>query len=302
MFNRTNDSINLVNSIRRKFTVDAYDMSRVHLKTRASARLSHTLKRHYDERDESGPSRKPNVESDGEAYGHDFIIWRLTLNTMDRFSLSLDNHTFHYDDHTMRLGRRDEYFRLEGNDIFFHGTATTRIKLMFVLPDGRLSISWYGGQLIIDDTYSIVEQNITMWHHVPHEGRLNSVFLYVRGERSDPITLKHAHRSYIIRLNDSYPAVVMSRCAYYPLKLALFRDFVAQMGPDVSSEHIQRSPGQLADDPRVPSATPRTPSTPCMNISPQSAISDQTPPTHYVRCHPETDFDDPLSENEQSSD
>lgn len=140
-------------------------MSRAQLKTRASARLSHTLKRHYDEQNEGDYSyREPNVESDDDVHHVSFVTWKLTLNNTNRFSVSLDDEVFINDDRTLGFGRHNEDFRLDGNEIIFRGTTTTRAKLVLVLPDGRLSISWYGGQLIVDDTYSLVEKNVTLWH------------------------------------------------------------------------------------------------------------------------------------------
>lgn len=258
-------------------------MSRVQLKTRASARLSHTLKRHYDETDENGDSaRKPNVESDGEEKVNDFITWKLTLNSMGRFAVSIDNQNFVRDDRTFHFGRHNEHFHFEANSFVFHGTSITRAKMQFILPDGRLGVSWYGGQLIIDETYSLVENNVTLWHQAPREmGRLHQTYIYVRGDRADPITLSHANRSYIIRLNDSYPAVLMPRCAYYPLKLALWKDFVAQMGPNEVCEHGPFTPEPMCDDERVSPPTPYTPCTPLTSGSSQSVVNNQTPPSQY---------------------
>lgn len=259
-------------------------MSRVQQKTRASTRLSHTLKRHYDDTDEGGFSvRGPNIESHDETYGDDFITWKLTLNTTDQFTMSVDNENFVGDDRTFHFGRIGETFYLEGNTFVFHGSSITRSKMQFILPDGRLSISWYGGQLIIDETYSLVERNLTQWHQSPGEmPRLRQMPIYVRGGRADPITLSHVGRSYIIRLNDSYPAVVTPRCAYYPLKLALWRDFVAQMDSSEAGERKPVMPLTVYNETRVPPPTPHTPCTPRTNRSSESAISDQTPPSQYV--------------------
>lgn len=275
----------------------SFDMSRVQKKTRVSARLSHTLKQHYGGSDGSDRSfRKPNIDSDDDAMGVDSITWKLTMNTMDRFAISTDNENFVRDYRTFRFGRNNEEFYLDENTLVFRGSAITRAKMQFMLPDGRLSIAWYGGQLIIDETYSLVKKNMTLWHQLPREmGTLHATRIYVRGERADPITLSHAHRSYIIRLNESYPAVVMPRCAYYPLKLALMKDLVAQMGPIEVGACTPLSPVQPRDDTRVPSPAPCTP--PSAGSS-QSPISNHTPPTQYVRSQGEDEGDEIISESE----
>lgn len=276
-------------------------MSRAHQKTRVSARLSHTLKRHYVEENESNHSpHGPNVESDDDDHQVEFIVWKLTLNSLDRFSVSLDDEVFFDDDRILKFGRNNEDLRMDGNEVIFRGTTTTRAKLVFILPDGRLSIAWYGGQLIIDDVYSIVEKNITMWHQLPREfARLRTQPIYIRGERADPITLSHANRSYVVRLNDSFPAVVMPRCAYYPLKLALMKDFMSQLGPSNLRERSSMSPERMAEDSRIAPPTPITPRT--LESSPNSIV-DRTQPTQYIRSHVGCELSETSPANEQSDD
>lgn len=74
---------------------------------------------------------------------------------------------------------------------------------------------------------------------------------------------------------------------------------MAQTGPNGVCEHKPLARVSTCGDPRVPPPSPHTPCTPRTNVSSQSTVSDQTPPTCYVRYDPDTDLDHTLSANER---
>lgn len=271
-------------------------MSRVHVKTRVSARLSQTLKRQREESDE-GDSVHEVSSNSGGSYCTEPTYWKLAFNNLSKLTVSVADDVMSLNNHTVRIGSIRENLTVDANTLIFRGTATTRLKIQFGLPDGHLSVSWFGGQLIIDDTYSIVDKNITMWHQPPADlGMLRTIPILMTGERSDPITLSHNHQSYVIRLSDSHPAIVMPRCAYYPLKVVLMKDFIENFMPNALFERSPRSPEQLAEDPRVPPPSPRTPT------SPESYIGYTTPPSRYVSNEDQPRMNELFPTDEETSD
>lgn len=209
------------------------------------------------------------------------VDWKLTFGQPVALSITRNGFNSTVGSGGMKIGTERETVQFDGVAATFSGTDRTALQICFTLPTGHMDVKWYGNRMYIDETYSICEKGFYMANRpMPRTYPLLTIFVIVRGDGVEPMMLSQARRSYIIRFESGFPAIVIPRCSYYPLKLAMMKDFLDKFVP---KELFTRSPkeiDQLAEDSRLPSPKPHTPTT----ADETDEASDRlTPPSHYRR-------------------
>lgn len=226
-------------------------------------------------------------------YGEDpaqnaVVEWKLTFDRPQALALTKRGYRTSVGSERVRMGTECETVNFDGTTACFRGCEVTAWNIHFTLPMGHMKVSWVGKRLSIDDNYSIDDMGFHVARRTqPRADQMRTVFVAVEGEYTEPMTLSFAERSYIIRLESGYPAIVLDRSTYYPLKLALMKDFVSQFIPKELFARGPRTPERLVD-PRIPPATPNTPYSATPNTPDSATQTDKssdelTSPTRYTR-------------------
>lgn len=255
-------------------------MSRVSTQARVSANFGQTWKRKREEDDEHERERILNSSDlsadDSHVAG---IEWMLTFCHPRTLSIVHKRYTTRVTNDEVQIGTVRETINSDGTTATFRGTDLTALEIHFTLTVGHMTVKWMGGRICIDNTYAIDESEFVMCHRPPQNTRPErSVNIICGGGCEEPMTLTHGKHSYIIRFQEGYPAMVIPRCTYYPLKLSMMKDFIDKFVPKELFGRPTHTPDELADDPRIPDATPNTPDS---NGSSDESSDALTPPSQY---------------------
>lgn len=255
-------------------------MSRVSPQPRGSVSFGQTLKRKREEDDERQLGRCSNSPDSSANDSHAEVVeWELAFGHPHTLTIMHKEYATQITDVGVQLGTVRETVKSDGTTATFQGTAMTALEIRFTLLVGHMTVKWMGGRIIIDETYSIDENNFVMNRRPPRDSQtVRTIKITSGGGWEEPMTLIHAKRSYIIRYEEGYPAMVIPRSAYYPLKLLMMKDFLDKFVPKELFGRSSQAPAELSDDPRIPNATPNTPDS--FETSDES-IDDLTPPSQY---------------------
>lgn len=247
----------------------------------AQPRVSKFRQRPKRKRDDEYEREDQRYAVDSDSSANDSravpVEWDLTFGQPVAISITKNGYKCGVKSSGMKIGTERETVRFDGVTATFGGTELTALQICFTLPTGHMDVKWYGNRICVDDTYSVCEEGFYVSNRpLPRTFPVRTISATVDGDCSEPMTLTQARRSYIIRFESGFPAIVMPRCSYYPLKLAMMKDF---LGKFVPKELFARSPetaDRLAEDSRLPSPIPRTPST-------AEETDRLTPPSEYTR-------------------
>lgn len=263
-------------------------MNRNFWQPRASTSFASTPKRKR-EGDDFEDQRKIYQDYVEDQAQNAMVEWKLTFDRPQALSLTKRGYRTKVGSEGVRMGTECETVKFDGTTASFRGCELTAWNIHFTLPMGHMKINWIGKRISIDDNCSIDDMGFHVARRTPPRAdQMRTVFVCVEGEYTEPMTLSFANRSYIIRLENAYPAIVLVRSTYYPLKLALMKDFVSQFIPKELFVRGPRTPERLVEDPRIAPATPNTPDSATPN-TPDSATqtnksSDElTSPARYTR-------------------
>lgn len=249
--------------------------------TRAATSSVSTPKRKREETEREDQRRKWFRDGDEDQTHAEVVQWKLAFDRPHALSITKRGYRTNVGLAELRVGSDCETVVFDGTMATFRGCEMAALDVHFTLPTGHMRIRWLGKRIFIDDNYLIDEDGFHVtYRSTPRENALRSVIALVTGEYTEPMTLTFAQRSYIVRFEEGYPAIVLQRSTYYPLKLALMKDFVNKFVPRELFVRGPHTPERLADDSRLPPPTPYTPG----SVSPSDNSSrDLTSPTRYTR-------------------
>lgn len=250
----------------------------------------------YEREDQRRTVHPGSSASDSRAT---MVEWKLTFGQPVALSITRSGHKSRVSVEGMRLGSERETVKFDGVTAVFCGTEMTTFQICLTLPNGHTDVKWFGSQIRIDETYSIYEEGFHMTNRPVSRTRpIRTIFATVDGEGTEPMTLTHAKRSYIIRFEAGFPAIVLPRCIYYPLKLTMMKDFLEKFVPKELFTRSPKAAAQLAEDSRLPSPIPHTPT---IAIETDDSGDRFTPPSQYVRYErsrfPERQYEDENSDD-----
>lgn len=256
-------------------------MHRISAQTRVSD-VYRTPKRKRDDEDEREDQRRAIYpDSSANDSRAPRVEWVLTFGQPLALSITSRNYTSSVGMDGMQVGTVRETVAFDGVAATFRGTEMTEMEICFTLPSGHLNVKWYGNRIYIDDASIIDKEGLSISHRpIQRTPPMHTIYAQVSGENSEPMTVSHARRSYIIRFEAGHPAIVLPRCSYYPLKLVMMKEFLDKFVPKGLYGHPSKTAEQLAEDTRVPPPTPHTPST---TSRANSSADWLTPPSKYVR-------------------
>lgn len=255
-------------------------MSRELSLPRGSADCGQTWKRKREEDDEREQGRCTYLPDSSANDSRAAVVeWELTFGHPHTLSIMHKEYAIRVTNAGVQIGTERETVKSDGTTATFRGTVMTALEIRFTLSVGHITINWKGERIIINDMYSIDENNLVTFGRRPcGTSPSRSVAIVSENGYEEPMTLSHAKRSYIIRFEEGYPAMVIPRCTYYPLKLLLMKDFIGKFVPKELFGRPSQTPAELADDPRIPNAAPHTPDS---SVSADGSDDDLTPPTQY---------------------
>lgn len=252
--------------------------------------------------DEYGREDKRHAgDSDSSATDSQAVMveWNLTFGQPVALSITRNGYKYGVGPSGMQIGTERETVQFDGVTATFVGTETTDLQICFTMPTGHMDVEWYGNRICIDGTYSICEEGFHMANRPrPRTHPLRTISAIVNGEGSEPMTVALARRSYVIRFESGFPAIVVPRCSYYPLKLAMMKDFLEKFVPKELFTRSPKTADRLAEDSRLLSPVPHTPTT----AEETDETGDRlTPPSKYIRYERsrllERHFEDEYSDN-----
>lgn len=256
-------------------------MSRVWQSLRAPPHFHHSLKRHRERRlsERSSSSESPRFPDDLE-HRIPKIVWKLAFGQLNALRISVGGETTLLNEFGVTIGAQRDSITFEENVATFTGSKTTMMKIQLAVSTNKMTIMWFGKRLYIDDTYAMHDGKFTVWQRSPcHLSELRPISITAEGENVDSLTLWHCDRSYIVRFEENYPAMVVPRCTYFPMKLTLMKDFVNQFMPRQSSAQSPRADHDPVDEQNVPEASPQTPRG---ESEPSDMADPQTPPSQCI--------------------
>lgn len=200
------------------------------------------------------------------------VEWRVSVSMLNSVLVEINGDVTQIDVGAMRIGTYRESITCEADTIIFQGTTATVLRVNLVLPTGNMSVLWTGKALHVDAKYTITDERFSYWNH-PTVAVQNALAITVtaRGEDNRPVSLWHANRSYVVRFEDHFSAIVIPREVYYPLRLASMREFMEALFPRSASPASSRSsdspyrrpPSVISyESPRGPPSSPHTPEMP----------------------------------------